>query len=253
MVEPTQRFSDRVENYARYRPSYPPELVRLLESECGLGEGAKVADVGSGTGILSRLLLEHGAYVYGIEPNREMREAAERLLSGYEGFVSVDGTAEDTTLPNDSVDLVTAGQAFHWFDREAARREFGRILTPGGVVAIVWNSPLYEASAFMRDYRRILEEFGKDWERVTHLGIDKQTLIPSFAEGGLAARTLGNRQTLDLEALKGRLLSSSFVPGPDEPQSVPMLEELEKVFEARQSGGEVVFEYETRVFYGRLV
>ena len=251
-MEPTQRFSGRVENYARYRPSYPPEALDLLESECGLSPGATVADVGSGTGILSRLLLERGAFVYGVEPNREMREAAERLLSEYERFTSVAGSAEDTPLPNSSVDLITAGQAFHWFDHEAARREFGRILAPGGHVAIIWNSPSYEASEFMGDYRRILEEFGTDYKRVTRLGADKEPPASFFGDDGFASRTFDYSQTLGLEALKGRLLSSSFVPGPDEPQSGPMLEELTRVFESRQSGGGVVFEYETRAFYGRL-
>lgn len=250
-MDPTQRFSERVENYARYRPSYPPEVLDLLESECGLATGAPVADVGSGTGILSRLLLERGARVHGVEPNREMREAAERLLSGYERFTSVDGTAEDTTLPGASMDLITAGQAFHWFDHEAARREFGRILAPGGHVAIIWNSPSYDASEFMRDYRRILEEFGTDYERVTRLGADKEPPASFFGDDGFASRTFDYSQTLGLEALKGRLLSSSFVPGPDEPQSEPMLEELERIFEAHRDGKEVIFEYETRLFYGR--
>lgn len=251
-MEPTRRFSGRVENYALYRPSYPPETLDLLEAKCGLAPGAAVADVGSGTGILSRLLLERGAFVHGVEPNREMREAAERLLSDYERFTSVAGSAEDTTLPDSSVDLVTAGQAFHWFDHEAARREFGRILAPGGTVVIVWNSPRYDASEFMGDYRRILEEFGTDWKRVTRLGADKEPPASFFGDDGFASRILENRQKLGLEALKGRLLSSSFVPGPDDPQSGPMLEELERVFETRHSGKEVIFEYETRVFHGRL-
>ncbi len=251
-MEPTRRFSGRVENYALYRPSYPPETLDLLEAKCGLAPGAAVADVGSGTGILSRLLLERGAFVHGVEPNREMREAAERLLSDYERFTSVAGSAEVTMLQDSSVDLVTAGQAFHWFDHEAARREFGRILAPGGTVVIVWNSPRYDASEFMGDYRRILEEFGTDWKRVTRLGADKEPPASFFGDDGFASRILENRQKLGLEALKGRLLSSSFVPGPDDPQSGPMLEELERVFETHHSGKEVIFEYETRVFHGRL-
>lgn len=251
-MEPTRRFSDRVENYARYRPSYPVEVLDLLEAECGLRDGARVADVGSGTGILSRLLLECGAFVHGVEPNREMREAAERLLSDYERFTSVAGSAEATTLPDSSVDLITAGQAFHWFDHEAARREFGHVLAPGGTVVIVWNSPSYDASKFMGDYRRILEEFGTDYKRVTRLGADKEPPASFFGDDGFASRTFDYSQTLGLETLKGRLLSSSFVPGPDEPQSGPMLEELERVFETHHSGEEVIFEYETRVFHGRL-
>lgn len=251
MQDSTQRFSDRVGSYSRYRPSYPDGLVRLMEAECGLAPGVAVADVGSGTGILSRMLLDRGAKVYSVEPNHEMREAGERLLAGYECFTSVAGTAEATALPATSVGLVTAGQAFHWFDREAAREEFARILTPDGHVALVWNSPRYEATPFMRGYRRLLERFGTDWEKVTHLEVGADSLKPFFG-GGFEERRLENRQTFDREALEGRLLSSSFVPGPDDPRSGPMLEELAGVFCEHQRGGEVVFEYDTRVFYGRL-
>jgi SAM-dependent methyltransferase len=196
-------------------------------------------------------LLERGAEVYGVEPNREMREAGERLLAGYENFTSVAGTAEATTLPGNSVGLVGAGQAFHWFDPPEAREEFGRILVPGGRVALVWNSPLYDASPFMRDYRRLLERFGTDWEKVTHLEVDAGTLRPFFG-GSFEERRLENRQTFDRESLEGRLLSSSFVPGPGDERCGPMLEELAGIFSGHQRGSEVVFEYEVRVFYGRL-
>jgi SAM-dependent methyltransferase len=226
-------------------------LISLLESECGLAPGARVADVGSGTGILSQRLLEHGAEVYGIEPNREMRETGERLLAGYGNFTSVAGTAEATTLPDSSVGLVTAGQAFHWFDGTEARGEFARILVPDGRVALVWNSPLYDASPFMRDYRRLLQRFGTDWEKVSRLEVDARSLGPFFG-GGFEERRLENRQTFGRESLRGRLLSSSFVPGPEDEESHPMLEELDRVFYGHQRGGEVTFEYEVRVFYGSL-
>lgn len=249
MQDSTQRFSERVDNYARYRPSYPDGLLRLLEDECSLTKGVPVADVGSGTGILSHLLLEHGARVYGIEPNREMRESGEKFLTDYDNFTSVAGTAEATTLPDAGVSLVTAGQAFHWFDLDSAREEFGRILAPNGYVALVWNSPRYDATPFMRAYLRLLERFGTDWDKVTHLGVDAEALDPFFG-GEFEERRLENRQTLDQRALEGRLLSSSFVPGPEDPQSEPMLAELAGIFSEHQRGGEVVFEYEVKVFYG---
>lgn len=251
MKDPTSRFSNRVDNYARYRPSYPGSVLRLLESECGLAPGMRVADVGSGTRILSRLLLKRGAKIRGVEPNHEMRWAGERMLSSYEGFTSVAGTAEATNLPDNSVGLVTAGQAFHWFDRERTRQEFDRILTPNGYVALVWNSPRYEASPFMQDYRRLLERFGTDWDKVTHLEIDTDSLQPFFGAEP-EERVLENRQTFDRASLEGRLLSSSFVPGPEDPQSEPMLKELGEIFARHQLGGKVVFEYEVQVFYGRL-
>lgn len=249
MHDSTRRFSDRVESYARYRPSYPEGLLRLLREECGLAPGVVAADVGSGTGILSRLLLEHGARVYGVEPNAEMREAGEKMLAGYEGFTSVAGTAEATTLPEASVQLVTAGQAFHWFDRKRTREEFTRILKPGGYAVIAWNTPRYEASGFMRDYRRLLERFGTDWAKVNETRIDASSLVPFFG-GEFEERRLENRQNLDRAALRGRLLSSSFVPGPGDPESGPMLEELTRIFDRHERGGEVVFEYAVRVYYG---
>src|SRR5580693_3511385 len=128
----TSRFSDRVENYVRYRPGYPPQVLETLKLECGLKREHLFADIASGTGIWTRLLLENGNRTFGVEPNSGMREAAERLLAGFPNFTSVSATAEATTLPDHSMDFVTAAQAAHWFNREQSRREFGRILKPGG-------------------------------------------------------------------------------------------------------------------------
>src|SRR5215469_16795520 len=134
-----QRFSNRVTDYARYRPSYPPELLDLLRMECGLQHEQNIADIGSGTGLLTKLFLENGNRVFGVEPNGEMRSAGEEVLRGYPNFTSIDGSAEATTLADSSVDFISAGQAFHWFDVELARGEFRRILKPGGWVVIVWQ------------------------------------------------------------------------------------------------------------------
>ena len=141
--DPTRRFTNRVANYARYRPGYPPAVLTCLRDECGLSPGSTVADVGSGTGILTELFLANGNHVYAVEPNEAMRQAAELSLAHYPGFTSVDGRAEATTLADDSVDFVTAGQAFHWFDAAASRVEFNRILRPGGYTALVWNARAY--------------------------------------------------------------------------------------------------------------
>lgn len=139
MTDPTQRFSSRVENYSRYRPSYPRQVLELLFEECGLTAASIIADIGSGTGIMTRLFLENGNQVFAVEPNREMRQEAEWNLASYSHFVSVDATAEATTLRAGSVDFVVAAQAFHWFDREKVRPEFVRILKPEGWVVLVWN------------------------------------------------------------------------------------------------------------------
>lgn len=253
MQDPTQRFSNRVENYVRYRPSYPAGVLDLLESECGLVPGAAVADVGSGTGILSRLLLERGARVYGVEPNRSMREVAEGLLQSYEAFVSVTGTAEATGLPDSSVTLITVGQAFHWFDVDAARREFGRILAPEKYTALVWNRRKTDITPFLRDYERLLMKHGTDYEgviaRVNRSAAAAESL---FSPESIRWRTFPNRQEFDREDLKGRTLSSSFVPGPEDEAAGPMLSDLDRLFDEHQSRGKVVFEYDTWVLYGRI-
>src|ERR1700758_3146981 len=164
----TSRFSDRVENYVRYRPGYPPEALQALRSQCRLSSDHAIADIASGTGIWARMLLQNGNRVFGVEPNAEMRQAGERLLAGFPNFTSVAGTAEATTLPNESVDVVTAAQAAHWFDRERARREFVRILKPGGWLVLLWNERLTDATAFLRAYEQLLLTFGTDYADVRH-------------------------------------------------------------------------------------
>ena len=252
-ADPTRRFSTRVENYVRYRPGYPRVVAEMLAEECGLKPASVVADVGSGTGILSELFLRNGNRVYGVEPNREMREAGERLLADYENFKSVEGRAEATTLDGGSVDFVTAGQAFHWFDLDAARREFKRILRPGGWVVALWNDRRTEGSPFLEDYERMLIDFGTDYCEVSNRYESEGDLIrPLFSPGEVHLKTFGNRQVFDFEGLKGRLLSSSFVPEPDHPNFAPMIERLASIFVRHARDGRVAFDYDTKVFYGRL-
>ena len=139
MPHPTQRFSTRVENYIRYRPRYPKEILEFLKTDCGLTRASVIADVGSGTGFLAELFLMNGNKVFGVEPNDAMHEAGKRLMQQFRDFESIAGTAESTSLPNASVDFITAGQAFHWFCREGCRTEFERILRRDGWVVLVWN------------------------------------------------------------------------------------------------------------------
>jgi ubiquinone/menaquinone biosynthesis C-methylase UbiE len=164
----TSRFSDRVENYVRYRPGYPLAVLQELKAECGLAPSHVVADIASGTGIWTRMLLENGNHVVGVEPNVEMREAGERLLAAFPKFSSVAGTAEATTLADQSVDFVTAAQAAHWFDRERARHEFARILKPGGWLVLLWNERLTDSTAFLRDYEQLLLTYGTDYQDIRH-------------------------------------------------------------------------------------
>ena len=251
MSDSTQRFSSRVEDYVRYRPGYPEAIVDLLRAECGLTSESVVADVGSGTGILSELFLRNGNRVFGVEPNREMSEAGERLLAGYANFTSVEGTAEATTLPDGSVDFVTAGQAFHWFDPDKARAEWTRILRPGGWAVIVWNDRRSGGTPFLEGYEALLRRYGTDYERVTHRQFDEERLRAFFGAGGCRQRVFENEQVFDYEGLRGRLLSSSYTPEPGHPNHEPMLGELRRIFEAHAENGVVRVEYDTRVYYGQ--
>ena len=245
-MRPTERFSNRVENYIKYRPGYPPAIVETLRAICGLTADHAIADVGSGTGILAEMFLKNGNPVRGIEPNREMREAGERLLAGYPSFTSIDGRAEATTLPDASVDFITAGQALHWFDLEKARAEFRRILRLPGWVVIVWNDRRDE-SPFMQAYRQLLLRYSTDYQQVDHKRITPEVLRPFFG-GDFKTEVFEHRQVFDFEGLRGRLLSSSYMPV----DSAPMLADLRVIFDEHQAGGTVSFDYDTTLYCGPL-
>ncbi len=249
--DPTERFTRRVGHYVKHRPSYPRALLDLLETRCGLTSDSVVADVGSGTGLLSELFLNNGNRVLGIEPNREMREAGERRLAHHPRFTSVAGTAEDTTLDDASVDFVTAGQAFHWFDPERARTEFARILEPGGRVVLVWNLRRKGATPFVAAYERLLETYRTDRGEVELWRRSDEMAGAFFGPGSFETATFDNEQVLDLDGLKGRLLSISYVPAQGEPGSEEMLREAEAVFREHGTDGTVTIEYDTKVYYGR--
>jgi len=251
VLDPTKRFSNRVENYLKYRPTYPPEIIPLLESECGLTTESIIADLGYGTGLLTELFLKNGNPVFGVEPNPEMRAAGEKVLAKYPKFTSIAAVAEATTLPDHSVDLVVAGQAFHWFDRPKARLEFGRILKPGGWVMLVWNGYRVESSPLMAAYQDLVLRYGTDYSEVQQEaeGFDVEAF---YAPGSCKCVRFEFQQSFDCEGLKGRFLSASFVPGPDHPNYEAMLKDLRKVFEANQKHGTVVFAYETVLYYGQL-
>ena len=251
MLSSTERFTSRVESYAKYRPGYPAEIIELLRSECGLTPSALVADVGSGTGILSELLLKNGNKVVGVEPNEAMRVAAENLLRGYSQFQSVNGSAEATTLPQSSVNLITAGQAFHWFDAKAARDEFVRILKPEGFVALIWNDRRLSSTKFLRFYEALLREYGTDYAKVQEFD-PREQIAAFFAPQEFKYKEFPNSQEFDFEGFKGRVLSASYTPEPGNPQFEPMLKALQALFDSCEENGSVAVEYDTRVFYGRL-
>ncbi|MHB2016459.1 MAG: class I SAM-dependent methyltransferase [Candidatus Xenobia bacterium] len=240
MRDPTARFSDRVENYVRWRPSYPAATIDALH----LPPSSVVADVGSGTGILSRLLLERGHTVYGVEPNDAMREAAERLLSGFQQFCSVRGRSEATTLPDAGADLITAAQAWHWFDREPTRREFARILKPGGRVALIWNERNLEGSGFLGAYEQLLRTGAREYNEIARAISEDD--VRGFLDR-LEIHHFPNQQVLDWEGLLGRCLSSSYAP-----QTEAFVHQLRQLYDQHQVDGTVTFTYDTRVYIGSV-
>jgi ubiquinone/menaquinone biosynthesis C-methylase UbiE len=250
MPRSTERFSSRVDNYVRYRPRYPRGVLETLQSGCGLTKTSVIADVGSGTGFLTELFLHHGNTVYGVEPNREMREAAEKLLKDYGQFRSVVGTAEETTLPDASIDFVTVGQAFHWFEQDKARKEFQRILKPQGWVVLVWNERK-DSSPLDQAYEQLVRNYSDDYAEVHHKRIDNDVLRHFFG-GDFEKKVLENSQKFDFEGLKGRLLSSSYSPEVGHPKHAPMLAELQSIFDAHQVNSQVKVEYDTRLYCGHL-
>jgi SAM-dependent methyltransferase len=244
------RFSSRVENYVKYRPGYPAETLDILKHDCGLTEASLIADVGSGTGILSELFLRNGNKVFGIEPNAPMRLAGEQLLKEFENFTSIEGAAEATTLEPQSVDFVTAAQAFHWFDRSEAKKEFKRIVKPRGWVVLIWNERL-DSTAFLRGYESLFLQYGTDYQEVRHENVESE-LEEFFAPANFQLKSLPNFQHFDFEALKGRVYSSSYAPEPGHPNFEPLLSKLEELFDSHNQNGIVTVEYETKIYYGQL-
>lgn len=250
-LDSTRRFSSRVEDYIRHRPSYPEDIISLLERECGLEAGARLADIGSGTGLLAALFLRRGCEVFGVEPNAEMRMAGERLLAAEPRFHSIDGRAEATGLPDGSVDFVTAGQAFHWFNGPAARAEFVRILRRSGWVVLVWNERLVEGR-FLEEYEALLDRYAPDYRRIDHRRMDAGVMDDFFGVGKWRLRSFPNEQRFDLAGLLGRLHSSSYAPAAGSDQYQRINEEIARLFAECQQDGKVAFRYETKVYYGQL-
>ena len=252
MIDPFRRFSNRVAAYAQHRPDYPVKIVDLLKTECGLEPGAVVADIGSGTGRLAKLFLAAGFTVIGVEPDPKMRQAATQFLKEYPRFKSVAGQAEDTHLAKRSVDLVTAAQAFHWFNPDQTRREFGRILIPMGWVMLAWNVMRTTTTAFQRAYHDLLLTYGADYDAIRKSHANQEAIGQFFEPARFNIQTYANRQNLDYAGLEGRLLSSSFTPQSGQSRHKQMLQALKAIFEEHQQQGKVTLEYDTKVFYGRI-
>ena len=250
--DPKSRFSTRGDDYIRYRPAYPIEILDLLADECGLTPESVIADIGSGTGILTKLFLENGNPVVAVEPNREMREAAEIFLGDYARFNSIDGGAETTRLPAQSMDFILAGQAFHWFDRDKTRHEWLRVIKPEGWTVLIWNDRRVDSTPFLRAYEATLLEFGTDYKEVQHKNIQNDAVIQPFFGGDIHRAQFDNLQRFDLEGLVGRVASSSYSPERGTPRFAALARRLEEIFAAHARNGRVSFEYDTVLYYGQM-
>ena len=249
---PTERFSERVEDYVRYRPHYSPEVVQALQQACGLRIEHMIVDVGCGTGLLAKILLENGNQVIGIEPNRAMRQAGEQFLASFRNFRMIDGTAEATTVAGSSADFVIAGQAFHWFQPQATRVEFARIVKPEGWVVLIWHDRDVESTPFLRAYEDFLQRHATDYSTVAHNKVANYKALEQFyVPNRMQVIIQASRQRFDLQGLRGRLLSSSYAPR-EGPAAEAMLKELPELFAAHAHDGQVIFEYWTRIYYGHL-
>jgi SAM-dependent methyltransferase len=250
-MKSTERFSSRVDAYQKYRPDYPASLVAEIRKQTGMDGPAVVADIGSGTGIFTRQLLQGGYEVIAVEPNREMREAAEALLADEPRFTSVDGNAEESRLGSASIDLITAAQAFHWFNTDAARQEFRRILKADGKLALIWNRRKL-SQPFQQTYDAILREFAPEYGKVNHMNLTATDIESFFATGSMQRFVFDNSQRLDFAALMGRLKSSSYCPEEKSPQFIPLATELLSLFDQHAVDGVIEFEYDTELYLGSI-
>ncbi|MBI1294055.1 methyltransferase domain-containing protein [bacterium] len=253
MTDSVSRFSARVDNYRKYRPGYPQEILAFLHRTINLSPMWTVADIGSGTGIFAEIFLQHGNTVLGVEPNAAMRAASEAQLIDHAHFVAIDGSAEATGLAPASVDLITVAQAFHWFDVAEARREFLRILRPAGWVVLAWNSRRLDSTPFLCGYEALLHEINSDYAQKNEKNADDDVISTFF--GGrdrFGVAHFDNVQHFDWDGLRDRALSSSYAPLANNPAHASFLTRLRKLFDEHQVDGRIAYEYDTRLYYGQL-
>jgi SAM-dependent methyltransferase len=251
-VNPTGRFSGRVEAYRRYRPRYPREIIPLLREKCALTPESIVADIGAGTGMLAEIFLENGNRVVAVEPNAEMRGACEELTSRYSQLTCMDGTAENTHLADRSVDMIAVGRAFHWFDHEKCRPEFKRILRAGGWVVLAGLGPRRGKEPVHQEYQAILREHGIDYARLYDRYNVAGAVRKFFAGGRLEEAEFAGAEELSYDGLEGHTLSLSVTPQPDHPGFPAMREALKSYFDKYQQGGAMRLPTNCHIYMGQL-
>lgn len=249
-IPSTKRFDGRADVYSRYRPRYPEEALRILEREFGFYHKMIVTDIGSGTGILSKLFLENGNTVYGVEPNGDMRGFAEKNLKRYlPRFISVIGTAEATGLRSRSVDLVTAGQALHWFDAEKARNEFRRILKPSGHLAVAYNTRRNKCE-IEEAYQRLRDRFAD--RMADTVDVDYAFVSRFLGNSELKKFTIHNTRTFDYKGMLGLLASASYMPSRGSPEWKDVEKGVRKIFRGRDDRRKLPIHYETTLYVGQI-
>ena len=251
-IDSKERFTNRVDNYRKYRPGYPEEFISVIKEICRLNDESVVADIGSGTGIMTEILLPHCRKVYAVEPNAGMRISAEQQFGGEPKFVSINGSAEGTTLPSNSIDIIISAQAFHWFDRSLSKREFQRILKRDGWVVLVWNTRVIDGDPFHIELEEFLRRETPEYGKIHHKNIDIKTLCEFFSEDSIIFQELPNQQILDWDGMKGRFLSASYIPAPGQPNHEFVIDGLKKIFLKHQSNGTVTLKYRTEMYASRF-
>jgi SAM-dependent methyltransferase len=247
MTDTVERFSNRVENYVKYRPDYPREIIGWLTAQGALEQDTIVADIGCGPGISTRMFLENGNRVFGVEPNSAMRAAASEYLKPFPNFKLIEGSSENTNLNDASIDLVTAAQAFHWFRPEPTRKEFERIIKPGGHAALIWNIRQEETTPFLIEYERLIRDHSADYQAVRHNNIGDEE-VAQFLGPDMRAATFDNVQEFDFDGLLGRLLSSSYMPADDDARYPAMKDALRALFAKHEQDGKIQILYDTKVY-----
>lgn len=241
-LHPLTRFSDRAEDYARFRPSYPIAAIAAIVENLGHPAHLVAADLGAGTGISSRMLANLGMHVWAIEPNEAMQQAAEP----HPRVTFLTGTAEHTGLLNQSVDLVTCFQAFHWFDPAKTLPEMHRILKHTGRLAVVWNDR-DRNDPFTQGYTQIVQQVSNHHPAERRM-VAQQPLLNSSEFCNIRYLTFSHQQVLDWHGLMGRANSVSYIP--KDPQSQQQLvTALEALYtQWADAQGQVYLAYCTQVF-----
>lgn len=249
-MDNTKRFSNRVDDYQKFRPSYTDETIDYIFGNFGLSKDSVIADIGSGTGIFTEKVLPECKLVYAVEPNWEMRAAAEKKLSSYKSYRSVTGTSENTTLDDASLDGITVAQAFHWFDIEKTKREFARILKKDAFVFLIWNNRITD-TPFLKEYESILINKIPEYTVVNHNNITED-IIKTFLIRDYSKAVFPNNQIFDIDGVLGRLKSSSYTPGENTVEYGIIKELITKSFNQYSENGVVSFNYNTEIYSGKI-